>query len=370
MNQSLSVSSVFLTIFSFAILSSCDENPVKSTSNASNSYNNSDVLIGFNHSTVSAGSNNLWVMDLNGSHWEKLTQEDFSQEFTDKVFSHDASKIVASAMSQILVFDVKNKNVTSFTSDLRGIVQTPDISPDDSKITFSNFYKVPGGYNRVPKRDIYIINIDGSNLVNLTNSKDNLFSVNPSFSPNGDRIIFVSYQIYTDVYLYNIETMNVDGSNRRTIFSTKELYISHPSFFPGEDKILFLTGESVPDVYLPVFGIHVCDSTGSNYVNLTEEKYFGTSIPDISDNGDKIVSSAVISGEERILLMNSDGSNKVVSASMGRNPKFSPNAKYIVYDSHVGVNNYDIFRMDLDGENNTNLTKSSGFYTHPIIQAK
>jgi len=67
-------------------------------------------------------------------------------------------------------------------------------SPDGTHIAF---YRGPAG-----DRDIYVINIDGTGLVQLTDGGDNL---GPSWSPDGNWIAFTSFR---------------DGNN--------EIYIIHP----------------------------------------------------------------------------------------------------------------------------------------------
>ncbi len=56
------------------------------------------------------------------------------------------------------------------------------ISPDGSKIVFANFVN--------NNSDIFIMNIDGSHIINLTNSSSAEFQ--PSFSPDGKKIVYIS----------------------------------------------------------------------------------------------------------------------------------------------------------------------------------
>ena len=75
-------------------------------------------------------------------------------------------------------------------------------SPDGSKIVFASD-RGGGSY------DIHIMNPDGSNLVNLTNStlRDNR---HPRWSPDGSQIVFDSARDgKTEIYM-----MEVDGSNQ------------------------------------------------------------------------------------------------------------------------------------------------------------
>ncbi|HEX6747652.1 MAG TPA: hypothetical protein VF092_10215 [Longimicrobium sp.] len=54
---------------------------------------------------------------------------------------------------------------------------SPAWSPDGSKITFVDWWL-----------DIYVINPDGTGLVNVTNSP--AYEIEPSWSPDGTRILF------------------------------------------------------------------------------------------------------------------------------------------------------------------------------------
>jgi len=77
----------------------------------------------------------------------------------------------------------------------------PKISPDNSKIVLTIY--ISDGI-----RDIGIMNIDGSNLTNLTNNSyyDHL----PEFSPDGSKIVFTSSRDgNSEIYI-----MNSDGSNQ------------------------------------------------------------------------------------------------------------------------------------------------------------
>lgn len=72
-------------------------------------------------------------------------------------------------------------------------------SPDGELLAF---YAGPNG-----DRNIYIIDVDGKNLTQLTNGGDNL---GPSFSPDGEWIAFTSFRDGNN----EIYVMRTDGSEQ------------------------------------------------------------------------------------------------------------------------------------------------------------
>lgn len=83
--------------------------------------------------------------------------------------------------------------------------EKPRFSPDGSRIVFSMF---------TTNFDIYLINIDGSNLVNVTNSEAG--ERQPIFTSDGSKIVFVQYDSVSSTN--ELCSMNVDGTDRKTIF--------------------------------------------------------------------------------------------------------------------------------------------------------
>ena len=81
----------------------------------------------------------------------------------------------------------------------------PRYSPDGSKIVFESSKQEVQGiiYNL-----INIMDADGGNLVGLTSNTK--ISTDPHFSPDGSKIVFV---LEKDDHNYDIYVMNIDGSN-------------------------------------------------------------------------------------------------------------------------------------------------------------
>ena len=97
-------------------------------------------------------------------------------------------------------------------------------APKTAKIAFTS----AGDVNR----EIYLMNPDGSEQVNITNHPaDDLY---PRWSPTGEQILFVSDRRRgRDLYL-----MDADGGNVRRIFTNHE-YRTRPAWSPDGEQIVY-----------------------------------------------------------------------------------------------------------------------------------
>jgi len=135
----------------------------------------------------------LWLMKPDGSNPHALTTADD----IDPTWSADGSMIAFASSRvgkrQLFIMNADGTNIRQVTN-LQDMGGRSSWSPDGRRLAF---YKGPTG-----DHNIFIINVDGTNLVQLTNGGDNL---GPSWSPDGNWIAFASYR---------------DGNN--------EIYIIHP----------------------------------------------------------------------------------------------------------------------------------------------
>ena len=97
-------------------------------------------------------------------------------------------------------------------------------APTTPKIAFTS--------TRDGNREIYVMNTDGSQLVNLTqNLAGDLY---PTWSPTGEQILFVSDRTgERDLYL-----MDADGTNVKRVFR-KAAHREHPTWAPGGKQIAY-----------------------------------------------------------------------------------------------------------------------------------
>ena len=120
------------------------------------------------------------------------------------------------------------------------------VPPITAKIVFS------GNREKFEQRDIYLMNPDGKEVVNLTNhSADDVL---PIFSPTGEHILFCSDRdgapLSFDLYL-----MNADGSDPRRVFDKSALRIT-PTWSPDGKQIAYVRSElGVAHIYIaPIDG--------------------------------------------------------------------------------------------------------------------
>ena len=108
-------------------------------------------------------------------------------------------KLAFVSAGDIYIIDADGSNETNLTNSPEPSVgyYDPRWSPDGNQIAF------------VEADDIYVIDVDGGNKTNLTNNPDPIQSSDPRWSPDGNRIAFVETG---DIYL-----MDVDGSNQRPL---------------------------------------------------------------------------------------------------------------------------------------------------------
>lgn len=186
----------------------------------------------------------------------------------------------------------------------------PAYSPDGQKIIFSS--------NREGNYDIYRMNQDGSGITRLTT--DAADDRVPSYSPDGSRIVFTSQRDGNS----EIYTMNADGSNqvRRT---TNTLIDNTPSYSPDGTKIVFVRFNPQADIY-------TMNADGSNQANLTNQPGFYTR-PTYSPNGAKIlfIYGADVTGQTN-WVMNANGTGRVLLSNGGDGgPSYSPDGAKVVF---------------------------------------
>lgn len=192
---------------------------------------------------------NIYVADLEGNIIKTLTDRDgYDAEATvspkgDKiVFTSDRTGDL-----ELFVMDIDGSNVRQVTSGL-GYDGGAFFSPDGSKLVFrasrpltpedQKDYKdlLAQGLVTPTNMEIYVCDVDGSNLVQVTNLGKANWA--PYFHPSGEKLVFSSNHHSKRGWQFNIFMINLDGTGLQQI-THDDTFDAFPMFSFDGSKIVF-----------------------------------------------------------------------------------------------------------------------------------
>lgn len=197
-------------------------------------YHNDGVGIAWSYDggeVLFSSYSDLMQVDNDGTNLTTLATAPGGRHFREVACSPTGNKIVAVAInqdewnSQLILMDPDGSNQVLLVDDLPGIMENPAFSIDGQYVLFTrdiSGFESPTG--RQLDARIFSIKIDGTELTDLSedNKPDGTNDLQPRFSPNGAKIVFVnvSNDGYTDKTVY---IMDADGDNRKAIFADAEM---------------------------------------------------------------------------------------------------------------------------------------------------
>ena len=196
--------------------------------------------------------------------------------------------------------------------------------------------------------DIYIMNMDGTNLQNLTNTPD-VQEGYPNFSFDGSQIVYTTRQDSIN----SIFIMDANGANKSEVISnsTKYYLYSYPIFNANGDTIFYkYIGQPR--------GLYSINVDGTNNT-LLYEGYVGYTFPSIAADGTKIV--FYVSND--IFIMNGDGTD-ITRLAEGGSPMISSNGEKIVFGG-VKIMNSDgsgLTKLEYGGQPSFSHNKYNDHY--------
>jgi Tol biopolymer transport system component len=191
---------------------------------------------------------------------------------------------------EIYVMDLDGTNQLNLTESVGNDMQ-PTFSPDGKRIAFVSNRDGPGV--QVPlNTEIYAMNADGSNQKRLTN--DAALDDYPTFSSEGMRVAFTRTGFRSpndsDVYV-----MNVDGTGLKRL-THYPAYDGQPAFVPGTDIVAFVSPRDGDD------DIYALRSDGTGLTNLTSTDSASEAAPTFSADGTKMAYASIRQGESGKLV--------------------------------------------------------------------
>jgi Tol biopolymer transport system component len=279
----------------------------------------------------------IYMIQLNENEVTRLTHNPTYDGWPR--FAPDGSKFVFETKRdgnyELYLYDMTDNSVVNLTNSSSRDVD-PYFTPDGSKIVFAS--------DRNGYQNVYIMNSDGTSQIQLTNENMNLHW--PSVSPTGDKISVTSSG--------TLFWMNIDGSNlTRLLLPT---FLEIPRFSPDGSQIAVTSNElEIWEVLLNIVdlqgGHKWYDSYHSPIYHPIENYIYVGVYP-----GTGIYKMDVFS-EEFIKISDLEG---VVTS-------ISSEGIYLLCNV-LENDNYEIYSMNSDGSNPTNLTNNNARDWGPQIQ--
>ncbi|MDE0504722.1 MAG: DPP IV N-terminal domain-containing protein [Candidatus Poribacteria bacterium] len=245
----------------------------------------------------------------------------------------------------IYSMDVNGENLLQLTNH-RTSDEYPAWSPDGKRIAFNS--------NRGLSPDLYVMDSDGNNAIRLT--RDGRSKSRPSWSPDGARIAYSSFRL--EVGNSEIYVMDADGNNE-TNLTNHRWNDNKPSWSPDGNKMAFESSRT--GLFNDPRHIFVMNADGTERRNLTDDTHLRfNSAPSWSPDGRKIAFSSRfnIAGDD-LFVITADGKELeqlTDGPGTSRLPVYSPDGRKIAFVSGRREDS-NIYLMDANGTNAVKLTK-------------
>jgi TolB protein len=253
-----------------------------------------------------SGHKEIWAMDYDGNNQHPVTKLG-SISLSPRI-SPDGSRLAFSSLAktgwEILMYSMDLGRTVSFPR-FSGTNLSPAWTPDGTKLAFSS--------SRSGDPEIYVIDASGNNssLKRLTTSHGP--DVSPTWNrKTGAQVAFVSGR----TGLPQIYTMEADGTNVQRM--TDEGYAVSPSWSPNGQFLVFSWirhyGPGAPGAE----DIYIMDIASKQWVQLTHDGG-RNDFPYWSPDGRHIIFQSSRSGTDQVWTMLADGTNQKQLTTAGSN---------------------------------------------------
>jgi Tol biopolymer transport system component len=236
----------------------------------------------------------------------------------------------------IYIMTANGDSLRRVPADNPGWDGEPAWSPDNTMLAFASSRGDEGAR-------IFTMNVDGSNQLQLTQDDENLqHDMNPSWSPDGSQIVFQRYANVDDIMI-----INVDGTDLHNLTNTPDIAEWWPDWSPDGTQIIYsvMQGE---------VGLYIINANGTNSTRIYDEFVYQSSfsinnkiafIPSEYDN---------FNWSKQLFTINPDGTGLQQLTFLDSNcdhPSWSSDGTKIVFTIFNDETFEDIYIIDSNGQN-------------------
>lgn len=252
----------------------------------------------------------------------------------------------------IYIMGLDGSDVVQLT-DEPGRDYEPDSSPDGRTLVFASNRADPNN------SQLYLMDVDGSNVRRLTFSANGgrVIDDYAHWSPDGRHVVFQRTTIPegespdADIWMSDTET-----GEETQLTDTPDAWDSTPSVGADGESVLFESNRDGD------FDVYRLDLETMEVTQLTDAEGTDSEAKE-SPDGSRIAFTSARDGEPRIYLMDADGGNARPlvedSADDSRCPQWSPDGERLTFYS-TRDGDGEIYLINIDGTGETRLTNSPG----------
>lgn len=225
-------------------------------------------------------------------------------------------------------------------SDMEASNYYPVFTPDGAALMFAS--------NRNGPFDLYLLLFGEKQLFQITENVGNV--VSPDYSPDGRRIVFVNRAGDGPASIWMV---NSDGLNPHLVYAGSGEIVA-TAWSPDGERIAYAMSVDVPQEY----EIFTMNTEGKEHVRISRGlQGIGGSL-DWSPDGKSILIYAGPIGDKNIFKLEvADGAYaQLTNGGNNAGGSFSPDGRYIVFNSLRNEDQADLYIMRADGTNEVQLT--------------
>ncbi len=235
-----------------------------------------------------------------------------------------------------------NRDGTDLTqlSDMEASSYYPTFTPDGSSLLFSS--------NRNGSFDLYLLLFSEKQLFQLTENVGNV--VSPDYSPDGRRIVFANQVADGSPSIWMV---NANGLNPHLVYAGANTIVA-VAWSPDGERIAYAMSVGIPQEY----EIFTMDTNGKNHLQISRGlEGIGGSLDWSPDSKNLLIYAGPFGDKDIFRIEVATGkTTQITDGGNNAGAAYSPDGRYIVFNSLRNDNQADLYIMRANGENQIQLT--------------